>query len=106
MKTKQISKNLEDKLTASLKDLQNRMAEIDLQEKRIKIITEDVANGGGAVQYHYVNNICLSIEDGVLVEIKSCRKSETNPFGIRNVPFDNVEISKRLVEEIRKYGKK
>lgn len=70
--------------------------------KKLNTIYDYLMNAGGAVQFHYVNDICLSAENGEVKEVVLTSVTEDNPFGIDHVPFKDKTLIDRIIKEIKK----
>ena len=70
---------------------------------KIATIIEYVNKGGGAVQFHTINNICLAVENGELCEVQLVKPTPTNIYGIKHVPYNDSKILERVYKEILLY---
>jgi hypothetical protein len=62
-----------------------------LKTKEEKIINY-IKDGGGAVQFHTVGNICLSVnEKDELCKVVFCKKTKENPFGVTDKKYTLTE---------------
>lgn len=71
------------------------------KQEKIQQIIDYVNAGGGAVQFHFLNELCLSVDNNKLMEVVLCKKTKENPFGIAHVPFkpDTLFLN-RIISEI------
>jgi hypothetical protein len=66
-------------------------------DKKLKEIKDYLINGGGAVEFHTLNNLCISTKNDKLYKVVLCERTSDNPFGVKDVPFNPTE---QLVDRI------
>lgn len=66
-------------------------------------IFDYIENGGGGVQFHTIDELCLSTTNGVLEQVILCKATKENPFGIKHIPFSpGNKLTDKILEVINR----
>lgn len=59
---------------------------------KLEFVTDYIKKSGGAIEFHILNDLCISTLTGKLTKVIECHPSVNFPFGVMDVEISEEEI--------------